>query len=100
MLWVHRARETEMYDHAKATQDAMALDAKLAPSFQAFLAGLKVSELKTLARTERANTRGCAVRADWVRAVEQIWRRQVWDEAGYRYGGHRDLSRTLITKGN
>jgi hypothetical protein len=73
-----------------------ALEAQLAPAFRARLASLRVPGLKALAREVNANTRGCLVRADWERAIEKVWRRQVWDEAGYRYGGHREFSRSLL----
>lgn len=86
------------YNHLAATHAALALQERLAPAFNARLAGMKVKELKELARQERANTRGCSVRADWERALLKVWQRQVWDEAGYRYGGHRELSRSLISK--
>jgi len=87
---------TNGYNHLKAIADAQALAAQLNPAFKSYIATLTLTELKQLARTERANTRGCRVRADYERALEKIWIAQVYDEAGYRYGGHRTLSRSLI----
>lgn len=84
------------YDHMKAIANARALADELAPAFRARLAAMKLPQLKELARQVRANTRGCSVRADWEHAIEQVWLRQVWDEAGYRYGGHRTLDRSLM----
>jgi hypothetical protein len=73
--------------HAARTAAAQALEAKLLPDFRAKLIDrLTVATLRKLARDCRANTRGCRVRADFERAILKVWRAEVWDVAGYRYG--------------
>ena len=66
--------------------EAQALTEQLWPAFNASLQSKTIAELKALAKDCRANTRGCAVKKDLVRAIAQVWRSEVWDEAGYRYG--------------
>lgn len=75
---------------------AHALEAQLAPEFDARLAAMKLTELRTLARECRANTRGCSVRNHWVEAIKKVWRTEIWDEVGYRYGGNRPFVRYFI----
>jgi hypothetical protein len=72
--------------HAAGIEAARALEARLAPAFQAELGALKLPELKAMAKRVRAFTRGCRVRKDWERAIVKVWRSNVWDAAGYRYG--------------
>ena len=84
----------EAVEQAKAMiERCHAAEAKAAPQFMAHLRALKLPTLKALARDAKANTRGCRVRADYERAIVKVWRAEVWDAAGYRYGGHRHLSR-------
>ena len=75
---------------------AHAMERELTPAFDARLAALTVKQLKDLARECRANTRGCAVRADWVEAIKKVWRAEIWDHVGYRYGGHRHMGRFFL----
>lgn len=72
--------------HAATTAAAQEVEAQIRPAFRAMLADLKLPQLKALAKQVRANTRGAQVRRDWERAIEKVWRAEVWDEAGYRYG--------------
>lgn len=72
--------------HLASIATAQAVEAEIRPAFRAMLADLKLPQLKTLAKEVRAYTRGAAVRRDWERAIEKVWRTEVWDEAGYRYG--------------
>ena len=75
---------------------AHAMELRLTSEFDARLAALKVPELKALAHACRANTRGCVVRSDFVDAIKKIWRAEIWDEVGYRYGGHRHTARFFL----
>lgn len=75
---------------------AHAMERKLTADFDARLAALKLPELKVLARACRANTRGCTVRTHWVEAIKKVWRAEIWDEVGYRYGDHRHTSRFFL----
>lgn len=73
-------------EHLASIAAAQGVEAQIRPAFRAMLASLKLTELKGLAKQVRANTRGAKVRMDWERAIEKVWRTEVWDEAGYRYG--------------
>lgn len=51
---------------------------------------LTVAELKKLTRSSRFSTRGCVVKADWVRVIMSDWLAKTYFAAGYeraRYGG-------------
>jgi hypothetical protein len=65
---------------------AQALEARLRPAFRASLEEMSLSDLKVEAKRVIAYTRGCRVRKDFERAIEKVWRSNVWDAAGYRYG--------------
>lgn len=78
---------TEAIEKAKATVSTChALEAHLRPTFDAQMADLDLKGLKALAREALVSTRGCRVRADYLRKIEAAWRAEVWDAAGYRYG--------------
>lgn len=64
-------------------QECWALEAKLRPGFDELVLKMKMPELKQFAKLVIANTRGCMVKADYLRAIEQRWRTEVWDIAGY-----------------
>lgn len=75
---------------------AHAMELRLTPEFDDLLAKLPVKELRKLARDCKANTRGCVVRSDLVDAIKKVWRAEIWDEVGYRYGGHRHTARFFL----
>lgn len=75
---------------------AHAMEEQLVPALNAHLATLKLTELKALARVYRANTRGCAIRAQWEDAIRQVLRREIWDEIAVRAGEPRRGMRFII----
>lgn len=83
-------------DAIEAMPLAHEMEQRLTPEFDARLTALRLPELKALARACRANTRGCTVRTDWVEAIKKVWRAEIWDEVGYRYGGHRHTPRFFL----
>lgn len=52
------------------------------------LAARPVRELKELARKSRFSTRGCVVKADWIRVIMSDWIAHTYYAAGYEGAKH------------
>lgn len=74
------------------------LEATLRPALDGMLSTFTVAELRQLAKTIGAFTRGCTVRAHYERAIEKVWRAEVWDIAGYRSPSGGRPARRLLPK--